>query len=721
MYNYYNNFIPPKGEFIGGQDKTSYLNMGCAFDIETTSFKVGESKCATMFMWQFAITSKHSCYGRTWGEFKEFLSFIEKFYSLSKRRKMIIYVHNLGFECAFIQSVLDIEKVFATTPHKPMYLTYKNFIFKDSLILSGLSLKRTLENCNCPKEIMKTEMNYDLKRHSSTPLTNDEIIYGCNDVLGLAYYIETEIKQNGDITKIPMTKTGYARRYIRDKCFAYSDYKEKLDSMQIRNVDLYLTLKRAFAGGYTHANPYFINRTMDNVASIDFTSSYPSVMIRKKNFPISKFNQVNCCKEAFQNMINKYCCVFDITFKNIKAKSFVHTISEHKCSIVGRRIVDNGRIVSADMLAITVTEIDFKDIDKFYSYDDFEIGVFYFAEKGYLPKPIIECLLELYENKTILKGIPEKADVYLVSKGILNSTYGMMVCDIVQNNFVLNDDEWIENNKPVDECVRKNAKNKRTFLFYGWGVYVTALARHELFKGIDVIQNGECGEYDSRNDFIYSDTDSIKFRNFGKYKNWIIKYNNQCTAELEKTCEYYGIDKKKLNPDGKHPLGVWDFEGVYDKFKTLGCKRYFSVSNTWKRRESYTEYYTTELPHRIKRVESIFEKNQDWSLTVAGLNKKEPLKYIVENGAFKFFNTRMKIPPEYSGRLVHTYLTKQMPVFLYDYLGNKYLCEDKSGVYMEKSEYNLSLKDIFLQYLKGIKTVDTQRVDEILKGVLSDD
>ena len=79
----------------------------------------------------------------------------------------------------------------------------------------------------------------------------------------------------------------------------------------------------------------------------------------------------------------------------------------------------------------------------------------------------------------------------------------------------------------------------------------------------------------------------------------------------------------------------------------------------------------------------------------------------------------MIIPPEYSGRLTHCYIDNQTPVFLYDYLGNKFLCEDKSGVYLEQSEYCMSIHDIFLKYLRGIKNVDTQRVDGILKERLS--
>lgn len=713
---YYTDFIPPCGDFIK-DGKTEFLNMGCAFDIETTSFKVNEDKFCTMYLWQFAVTSKCACYGRTWEEFLDFMKTIEDFYKLGKNRKMIVYVHNLGFECQFLKSVIKIDKVFANSPRKPMYFTYRNFIFKDSLILSGLSLRRTLEECRTPIEISKTTLDYTLKRHSKTPLNDNDITYGLNDVLGLAYYIETEIKKNeNDITKIPLTKTGYARRFVRERCFEDDSYKKHIDNMQITDENLYRVLTDAFAGGYTHANPCYVGAVFDNVGSIDFTSSYPSVMIRKK-YPCGKFSQLNLNVEYLDKMLERYACVFRVKFTKIRARDdvFVHIISESHCRGLKRPIVDNGRIVCADFLETCVTDVDFQDIRKFYTFDSFEIYDFWYAPKDYLPKPFIECILELYENKTKLKGVEGKEDLYLVSKGILNSMYGMCVTSIQQDNYLINEDgEWeLKPPPPVTECLKKNAKSKRTFLVYSTGVWVTAWARHELFKGIFEMELNE--------DFIYSDTDSIKFLNYNRYDDWIADYNKKCKSELDDCLNKYGIDTRKTNPDGKHPLGVWDFEGVYDKFKTLGCKRYLYTTGSFERSENEIGFWSKCNPRRFYRLTPIFKRDsQKFHLTVAGLNKVEPVDYIIKHGAFDFFNDDMVIPSEYSGRLTHCYIDEQTPVFLYDYLGNKFMCTDKSGIYLEQSEYHMNLHDIFIQYLTGIKNADTQRVDNILKERLNE-
>lgn len=711
---YYTDLSPaPFGVWVKDGSKGDVLNLACSFDIETTSYYVGDKKYCNMYLWQFSITSGCAWYGRKWGEFKEFLENIKKIYGLNKRHRMIIYVHNLSFECAFLKSVIDIDKIFACEPQKPMYFTYDCFTFKDSYILSGLSLRRTLEECKCPVEIDKTEIDYTLKRHSETPLTNAEIEYGLNDVLGLSYYIETEIQKNGDITKIPLTKTGYARRFVREKCFENPEYKKLIDRIQITNPKIYEMLESAFSGGYTHANAWYVNRVVDNVASIDFTSSYPSVMIRKK-YPMSKFNQLNCKKENVMKMCEKFCCVFNVTFTELDSKSLIHTISKHKCkAIEGKIIEDNGRLVYADSVTLTVTNIDFIDIVQFYSYKDFEISDFYFAQAGYLPKEFILCILELYENKCKLKGVEGQEDVYLVSKGILNSLYGMCVTSLVQNNYILNGYEWEQaEEKTIEFCVRKNAKNKRTFLIYAWGVWVTAYARHELFKGIH--------EIEKRNDFVYSDTDSIKFRNYQLYTKWIDNYNTECIKELESCLNFYGIDPKRINPDNKHPLGVWDFEGVYDKFKTLGCKRYMWRKGAFEMREDSLGNWCKKCGYyRYVRFLNPLEKSCKFGVTVAGLSKQNAVSYILDNGAFKAFTRDLTVPKEHSGRLTHTYLNNMPPAFMRDYLGNKYMCDDKTGVFLEQSEYNLSISKIFLEYLRGLKTHETRHIDEIIKGVLN--
>ena len=97
---------------------------------------------------------------------------------------------------------------------------------------------------------------------------------------------------------------------------------------------------------------------------------------------------------------------------------------------------ENGRIVSADKIGLTITDVDYELIKATYDFDLVSIGTCYKYNRGYLPKPFIESILHLYEQKNLLKGVKGKEVEYLKSKGMLNSCYGMCVTDIVRNSYV---------------------------------------------------------------------------------------------------------------------------------------------------------------------------------------------------------------------------------------------------------------------------------------------
>jgi hypothetical protein len=107
------------------------------------------------------------------------------------------------------------------------------------------------------------------------------------------------------------------------------------------------------------------------------------------------------------------------------------------------------------MIATTLTEVDMQIINFAYTYDRIEISNFKIARKGYLPIEIIKSIIELYQKKTTLKGVKGKENEYLVSKGLLNSAYGMMVTDIVRELITYSDNEWGIEVGDADEQLNK--------------------------------------------------------------------------------------------------------------------------------------------------------------------------------------------------------------------------------------------------------------------------
>lgn len=683
----YSEFIPAATEALTGVEliktnkKLEYINAPSAFDIESTSFYRNEEKYATMYIWQFGINGVVT-FGRSWGEFVSLIDTISAEYELSKNRRLIVYIHNFAFEFQFMRKWFEWESVFSIDERKPLYaLTKTGIEFRCSYLLSGYGLESLGKQLRkYPVQKMVGDLNYSLPRHSETPLTAEELKYCENDVRVVMAYIQERIESDGDITRIPLTKTGYVRKYCRDACmydgshkknvFKYMQYRRLMMNLQM-SPDEYKQLKRAFQGGFTHANAFYSGKTIKNVGSYDFTSSYPAVMIAEK-FPMSAAEVVEIkSREDFDRNLLLYCCLFDVEFDDIEAITlFEHPISSSRCYNTESVVEDNGRVVEATRIKTTITEQDFFIIKKFYRWRKMKIGTFRRYKRGYLPTDFVKSILKLYSDKTTLKGVDEREEDYLKSKEMLNACYGMSVTDPCRDEIKYTGEEWSHVPVNVTEAVKKNNLSKRRFLFYPWGVWVTAYARKNLFSGI----------YEFGEDYVYSDTDSVKGINIERHAAYIEQYNKAITAKLERACAFHGIDVSAIRPltvkGVEKPLGVWDFEGVYTRFKTLGAKRYMT------------------------------EKNGEISLTVSGVNKKFAIPYLIDkygDGVFDAFKDDLLIPAAYTGKMTHTYIDDPFSVELTDYKGVTRTVSELSCVHLDPAEYSLSLSNAYIDYLKGVQ------------------
>ena len=269
------------------KNKTELYNLPVAFDIETSSFRENGEPRATMYIWQMCFgDGAFLVYGRTWKEFKDFIWLIRKHFHLKKSRVLVIYVHNLSYEIQWIRKFFQWEKVFALDKRVPLYMrTNFGLEFRCSYKLSNYSLETLAKNLLHHK-IKKLVGNLDYKkvRHSDTPLTKEEIDYAMHDVLIVCAYISERLETDGNITKIPLTQTGYVRTAFKNSCYGldhsqpkYHNYREEMKRLTME-IDEYEMLRDAFMGGFTHANCFYVDKIMSNVISQDFTSSYPYVL-----------------------------------------------------------------------------------------------------------------------------------------------------------------------------------------------------------------------------------------------------------------------------------------------------------------------------------------------------------------------------------------------------------------------------------------------------------
>lgn len=704
------------------KDGNYILNEAISFDIETTSMKRDETKYAFMYVWMLDI---YDCtiIGRTWAEFVYVMNEITMHFHLSDtKRRCIVYVHNLAYEFQFIRKWFKWVKVFSLSRRKPLYaVTTTGIEFRCSYKLSGYKLEKVGEQMGIEK---LPDFDYSKIRHSRTHLTPREYEYCIHDVKIVSAYIRQKMKEEGNnIAEIPLTKTGYVRRYVRNatlkgknRCF----YINAIKSLTLEPEE-YLMAKKAFAGGFTHTGFLHSGIERKNVTSFDFSSSYPTVLIAEK-YPMTKGEHIEniTYEDFFDLMSREECCIFTIELLNLQqifpCESY---ISESRCTEIEGYdadhppIINNGRVVSAKRIVIDITTIDYNIISKVYQFIPNRIGHLYHYKKYYLPTTFVECILKFYNDKTKLKDIQEKLVEYMAGKENLNALFGMCVTDIVRE--IINYDNkvgWGDNRhqrKTKEEAERekeeykefvsnqvdKENNKKSRFLFYLWGVFCTAYARKNLWSGIL-----EC-----KSDYIYSDTDSVKILNYENHKQYFENYNKEILAKLETALDYHHLPHELIYPQnikGKtKPLGIWDFDGFYERFKAIRAKSYM--------------YYS----------------DGDYHMTVAGLSKRDRTKpltpdtkldavdYLKTQDAIddfhKFHDTPenpdpmdmfidgMRIPSKYTGKLTHTYIDEPFSIQVEDFQGNLMTVHEQSCIHLEPTEFRMTRAEAYSKFLKGIQ------------------
>lgn len=650
-------------------------NVPCAFDIETSSFYDGDSKRCLCYIWQFAFNG-YVYVNRYLENFPIFLDDFINEMGISSKERLYIYVHNLSYEFQFIRKYFKWENIFAVDSRKPIKCTLKCGVeFRDSYILSGYSLAKVSEHLHTYRvSKLVGDLDYTKIRTPLTPLHGKEMQYCINDVLVVSAYIQEQIEQYGNqITRIPLTNTGRVRNYCRTNCFSKenkSDYKKLMKTLTL-DVEEYKLLKRCFMGGFTHANAYKVNELLENVASYDFTSSYPYVMVSEK-FPMGKGIKINIRnREHFESLKDDFCLVFDMVLENISPKLYQdNPLSVSKCWQSENVIENNGRVVYADRVYTSGTEIDLEIYTKFYNIEHCTITNVYAYKKEYLPRPLLQAILKLYKDKTELKGVKGKEIEYLHSKGMINACYGMTVTEIAKANQIYESGIWYEEKPDLDKALEKYNKDKSRFLFYPWGIYVTAYARRNLFTAIS-----SCGS-----DYCYSDTDSVKILNREKHLEYFKRYNEIVVEKLKNSSyvndiPYEYFSPKTIKGDVK-TIGLFDYEGTYKYFKTLGAKRYI--------------YYDGDL-----------------HVTIAGVGKKSTEKWFTDNydlqGIFDAFNNNLIIPSEHTGKLTSTYIDDVREGVVTDYYGYKYEYSTPSGIHLSKTSFEISMSALYINFLRGIK------------------
>lgn len=565
-------------KIAGKKVKRILTHEFCTFDIETSSLK---KDLNIMYIWMMCINGKYCVYGRTWDEFLNYIGRI----SLPEDVYLPIYVHNLSYEFQYIRGLFDFKEtdVLVTGPRRILKATTGQLEFRCSYYLSNMSLKLWCEAMQVPHPKEDgDEFDYRKQRLPNTRLTAQEMKYAIMDVISQYECIERQLAyDNDDLYTIPMTATGYVRR---DAKKALSKLRRKMRDI-FPDADTMRLLREAFRGGNAHASRFYATDILTDVYSYDRQSSYIDNMINDK-YPTSKFEERPATLPEFAKVVKTgRPFLARLRLSNVSLQNpfwgFPY-IPVDKCRRLRKYANDNGRVLDATMLEITVTDIDYKIISDEYNYDIDEVMALEVSSYGVLPKPYKDVILHYYTLKTELKKVPGKEDLYAKSKNKLNASYGMMVQNPVKPNIVYRNGDYVLDEESSFEALL-DKYHEHGFLPYQWGVWVTAWARLRLEEGLKI-----AGE-----DAIYCDTDSVKSMSpidFSKF--------NQLRIDNCKITGGYAHDRK----GNCQYLGVYDYEGKYVKFVTLGSKKY------------------------------AYEQEGELHITIAGVGKIKGAKELLEAG-----------------------------------------------------------------------------------------
>ena len=302
----------------------------------------------------------------------------------------------------------------------------------------------------------------------------------------------------------------------------------------------------------------------------------------------------------------------------------------------------------------------------------------YKSRKGYLPKPFLEYILELYRNKTTLKGIKDKEELYMQSKQYINSLFGMCVTAIIQADVEFDEGDWSiqrltsdKVNEYLNKLFKEKGKKCRYFLSYSWGCYITSYARRNLWKCMQSVDT----------ELIYCDTDSIFVEGEQDF-SW---YDEEITEKLRKSCEINGLNFEDTRPKDKkgiaRPLGIFTREDDCIEFVTLGAKRYVE------RRATDGELH----------------------LTVSGINKDAVQLLNNDISNFKE-NIEFDKDADCVTKKLATYINNQPKVTYPD----GYRSTVSYGINLRRTGYKLTITDEYKSLIDLVENLSQEYTDQFL-------
>lgn len=511
-------------------------------DFETTTL---EEDCRVWGWGLYNILENKFCYGTTID------IFFKKVFSLPN--KTTLYFHNLKFDGEFIFYWLFRNGYKHTTERKLYNGEFKTLIsymgvfysivikhndkeitIYDSLKIIPLQVKQISKAFGI--EQLKGEIDYTKERPIGYKIHPDEVEYIKNDVeivgKALLYFFSQNLKK--------MTQASNA----------FADYKSIMGDKKFRDLfpvlDCDDELRESYKGGWTYANPKYLEKTVGRGIVFDVNSLYPSVMYFDKlpyGEPIYYDGKYEPDK-IYSLYIQMIQCQFELKEGMLPTLQLKHNFRFNPTEYV----TSSGD----EMPTLYLTSVDLELFLKHYNVYNLEyIHGWKFKGTDKLFKQYIDKWMQIKQQATI----DGNEGLRTLAKLMLNALYG---------KFGLNPNVQSKNPKWDGEyvCYENGEQDTRESIYIPIATFITAYARSKTITSAQ--QN--------YNRFLYADTDSLHL--------------------LGEELPDIDIDNVKL--------GAWKFEGKFNKARYLRAKSY--IENMYLTEEEWDKL-KPEKQKKYNRVE----------------------------------------------------------------------------------------------------------------------
>lgn len=549
-----------------------YFDVTCTFDIETTNND--DDGFAYSFQTCIGGAVVVPRYFEDWAEIME--SVIDQWH-ITERRRLIVFVHNLGYEYTYLIQMLCERwgdcKALYTKSRKPLTLKFSNGIeFRDSLKLFQHSLAAATKGCKHEK--LAGDLDYTKYRTPDTPLDDAEFSYCVNDVLGLYEAVERMKQEHHDnAATLPITNTRLVLREVNRCIDKYHDTRITGDmkSLHLDAHQTYLAYK-AMAGGDTHGTRWRAGQTYTGCNSYDFKSAHPSQQLLWK-FPAGEPIDLpeNLTPQRMDTLIRKglgWVGLLYLTDVSILDECPDPCISVSKCGVLNgcpESNQDNGRVLYADSLAVYCDSNDWQRVKDGYTYTEAVLLDGFAFRLAFLPDSFRMAVYEKFKIKESMKGSSE----YAFAKICVNTIFGACAQKAIRDEYsaVIGDGidftktSWEKNLEEMDNS-EVDKKQEKRFPFL-WGLWTASLTRLKLWELLKIV---------GWENVIYWDTDSCKYQ--GPKMDGVQEYNEM----IARQCEKRGVVVEKK--DGKKVyIGIAEDEHPgaeygYTEFRFLHAKCY---------------------------------------------------------------------------------------------------------------------------------------------------